>query len=116
MPDPQMQQDTAPNAPFGDSAATGATGNPGYDAAARQQIGIVVMALERILPLAGSGSDVGKEVLKAISALSKFVPPGSVTPAAQMNQIQNTAIQAQQNGATAAQLRQGQQPQQQAAA
>jgi hypothetical protein len=47
----------------------GSTPNKGYEAA-------------------GLGSDVGKAVLDALSKLVKFVPSGSVTPAAQKNTIE----------------------------
>lgn len=62
-----------------------------------QQLGLVVQRLQEILPQVGSGSDAGQAILKALTGLSKFVPPGSVTPAAQNQQIQRLQ-QAQQQG------------------
>jgi hypothetical protein len=74
--------------PFGSTPAVGSTPNKGYEAAGLQKLGVVVKQLEALLPEVGAGSDVGKEVLKALSGLVKFVPAGSVTPAAQKNQIE----------------------------
>lgn len=50
-----------------------------------------------MVPLVGAGSDVGQAVLDALKKLSKFVPPGSVTPAAQRNQLEATAMKQGQN-------------------
>ena len=85
-------------APFGTSPATGPTPNRGYEAAGLQRLGLVVKQLEEILPLVGAGSEMGKEVLKALNALVKLVPAGSVSPAAQKNNIQQIAARnAQEN-------------------
>jgi hypothetical protein len=53
-----------------------------------QKLGVVVKQLESILPELGASSEAGAAVLKALTALTKFVPPGSVTPAAQKNSIE----------------------------
>ena len=74
--------------PFGQTPATGATPNKGYEAAGMQKLGVVVKQLESILPELGASSEAGAAVLKALTALTKFVPPGSVTPAAQKNSIE----------------------------
>ena len=66
----------------------GSTPNKGYEAAGLQKLGVVVKQLESLLPEVGAGSDVGKAVLDALSKLVKFVPSGSVTPAAQKNAIE----------------------------
>ena len=58
-----------------------------------QELGVIVKALEKILPQLGATSDAGQAVLKALNSLTKFVPAGSVTPAAQKN-----SIEAQQRG------------------
>lgn len=67
----------------------GSTPNKGYEAAGLQKLGVVVKQLESLLPEVGAGSDVGKAVLDALSKLVKFVPAGSVTPAAQKNAIES---------------------------
>ncbi len=94
--------------PFGTSPATGPTENRGMEMAGLQQLGVVIKALERILPLVGAASDSGKDVLKALNSLSKHVPAGSVTPAAEQNQLQQAQIRSVQAGQQAAQLRQQQ--------
>ena len=74
--------------PFGSTPATGATPNKGYEAAGLQKLGVVVKQLEALLPEVGAGSDIGKAVLESLNKLVKFVPAGSVTPAAQKNSIE----------------------------
>ena len=75
--------------PFGSTSATGSTPNKGYEAAGLQKLGVVVKQLETLLPEVGAGSDVGKAVLEALNKLVKFVPAGSVTPAAQKNSLES---------------------------
>jgi hypothetical protein len=48
----------------------------------------VVKQLEALLPEVGASSEPGQAVLKALNSLVKFVPAGSVTPAAQKNSIE----------------------------
>src|ERR1700733_6393074 len=74
--------------PFGQTPATGATPNKGYEAAGMQKLGVVVKQLESLLPEVGASSEAGQAVLKALNSLVKFVPNGSVTPAAQKNSIE----------------------------
>ena len=105
-------------APFGQSPVTGPTPNKGFEAAALKRMGLVVRQLEELLPLAGAGSDVGKDVLKALNILVKHVPSGSVTPADEKAQLERMSMANTQNNAQMQALRQQmmkQQPQQQAA-
>lgn len=74
--------------PFGSTPATGATPNRGYEAAGLQKLGVAVKQLEALLPELGASSEAGQAVLKALNSLVKFVPQGSVTPAAQKNSIE----------------------------
>jgi hypothetical protein len=74
--------------PFGQTPATGATPNKGYEAAGLQKLGVVVKQLEGLVAELGATSEPGQAVLKALSSLVKFVPQGSVTPAAQKNSIE----------------------------
>ena len=74
--------------PFGQTPATGATPNKGYEAAGLQELGVIVKQMEKILPQLGASSDPGKAVLECLNKLVKFVPAGSVTPAAQKNSIE----------------------------
>jgi hypothetical protein len=74
--------------PFGQTPATGATPNKGYEAAGLQELGVIVKQMEKILPQLGASSYPGKAVLDCLNKLVKFVPAGSVTPAAQKNSIE----------------------------
>jgi len=98
--------------PFGQTPATGATPNKGFEAAGMQELGVVVKQLEKILPQLGAGSEAGQAVLKALNSLVKFVPAGSVTPAAQKNSIEaqqrNLAQNNQQMQALKQRMMQGQ--------
>ncbi len=86
-----------PQQPFGSTPATGSTPNKGYEAAGLQKLGGVVKILEGLIPEVGASSDIGKAVLECLNKLVKFVPAGSVTPAAQKNNIEAQQRQAAQN-------------------
>ena len=91
---PQQQ----PQPPAGVSPATGPTPNRGYEAAAAQRLGVVIKQLEELVSLAGATSEVGQAALKMLNIGVKLVPAGSVTPAAQKNNIEQMAMKnAQQN-------------------
>jgi hypothetical protein len=53
-----------------------------------QKLGVILKQMESALPEVGASSDAGKALLNAMSALAKFVPAGSVTPAAQKNSLE----------------------------
>ncbi len=98
--------------PFGQSPASGPTPNKGFEAAAAQRLGIVIKQLEELVSMAGATSEVGQAALKMLNIGVKLVPAGSVTPAAQKNNIeqmaQKNAQQNQQMQALKAQRMQGQ--------
>jgi hypothetical protein len=109
--------------PFGQTPATGSTPNKGFEAAGLQKLGVVVKQLEGLVAELGSSSEPGQAVLKALSSLVKFVPAGSVTPAAQKNSIEAQMRQQAQGNQQMAALKQramqgqgGGQPQPQGAA
>lgn len=86
-----------------------------------QKLGVVVKQLESILPELGASSEAGQAVLKALNSLVKFVPAGSVTPAAQKNSIEAQQRNMMQNNQQMQALKQrmqgaGGQPQPQGAA
>ena len=90
---PQQQQ-----APFGSSPATGPTPNKGFEAAAAQRLGLVIKQLEELISMSGATSEVGQAALKMLNIGVKLVPAGSVTPAAQKNNIEQMAMKnTQQN-------------------
>lgn len=103
-------------APFGQSPVTGPTPNKGFEAAALKRVGLVVKQLSELLPLAGAGSDVGKDILKALNILAKHVPSGSVSPADEKGEMERRSMANTQNNAQMQALRQSQQPPQQAQA
>ncbi len=91
---------------MGASSATGPTPNRGLEAAGMQKLGLIVKQLTELLPLLGAGSEPGQAVLKTLSSLSKFVQPGSVTPAAERNITEQQMIQQVQNAAMLQQMKQ----------
>lgn len=94
--------------PFGSSGATQPTANKGFEAAGLQRLGMVVKQLEQLIPMLGSGSEIGKDVLKALNSLVKHVPPGGASPAAEKNNIEQMAMQNAQRAQQAQQMRQSQ--------
>jgi len=112
---PAATQQQPPQPPFGSSSATGPTQNKGYEAAAAQRLGLVIKQLEELIPLAGAASDIGKACLDALNKLVKFVPAGSVSPAAEKNNIEQMAMRNAQSNQQMQALKQMQaqpQPQQ----
>lgn len=85
------------SAPFGTPNATGPSPNLGYEAAGLQRLGSIVKQLEELIPLLGATNDAGKACLDALNKLVKFVPPGSVTPASERNQIEQMMMRNTQN-------------------
>lgn len=96
----------AQQAPFGTSAATGPSPNLGYEAAGLQKLGSIIKQLEQLIPLLGATTDPGKAALDALNKLVKFVPPGSVTPASERNNIESMLQQNVQNNQQVQALRQ----------
>lgn len=100
--------------PFGASPATGPTPNKGYEAAVLQRLGLVTKQLTEMLSLAGATSDIGRDLMKALNILVKHVPAGSVSPAAEKQNIDRMAMSNTQNNqqmqALKQQAAQGQQP------
>ena len=71
---------------------------------------MVVSILERLIPLLGAGTEPGQDALESLRKLAKHIPPGTVSPAAQQNQMQQMQMrQAQMRGM----MQQPQQPMQQ---
>ncbi len=94
--------------PFGTANATGPTPNRGYEAAGLQRLGLVVKALEELIPMFGAASEPGKACLDALNKLVKFVPAGSVTPASERANIENMAMKNTQQNQQMQALRQQQ--------
>lgn len=98
MPQAGAQPGSQPQQPpFGSTSATGPTENKGYEAAGLQRLGVTIKALEALIPMLGSASDAGKDVLKALNLLVKHVPSGSVTPAAEKRSLEEAQMRNTQN-------------------
>lgn len=95
--------------PFGQSPAVGATPNRGFEAQGVQRLGAVIKMLEQLIPMVGAVSEIGKDVMQAITKLSKHIPAGAVTPQAERNTLEAAQIRNMQNS----QLQQLQSAQQQ---
>ena len=78
--------------PFGSTPATAPTPNKGFEAAGAQKLGIMLKMATNILPMVGPASDIGQVLLDFLKKASKFVPSGSVTPAAEKNNIEGMAM------------------------
>jgi len=99
---------------MGASPATGPTPNRGFEAAGLQKMGMVVKLLEEIIATSGAVSEVGKAALEMLNKGVKLVPAGSVSPAAEKNNINQMAMKNSQNNQQMQMLRQqqaGAQPQ-----
>lgn len=79
---------------MGASPMTGPTPNAGYKAAGLQKLGSALKQLETLVPLFGATSEEGQAVMKALSSLGKFVPPGSVTPASDSSNMAQAQMKA----------------------
>lgn len=117
MPEAGIPQQAAPaapaqgqSAPMGVSSVTGPTPNRGYEAAVQQRLGVYLPKLIELIPMAGAGSEVGQALLDAVKKLSKFVQPGSSSPAAEQNELQRAQQQNAQNRASAQQMGRPQMP------
>lgn len=101
MPDtpPAAAPQQPQQAPFGQSPATGPSPNKGFEAAAAQRLGIVIKQLEELVSMAGATTEVGQAALKMLNIGVKLVPAGSVTPAAQKNNLEQMAMKNAQGNA-----------------
>lgn len=109
-PLPQLGAGTMPGQPpFGSSPATSPTPDRGSQVKALSQLRVAVRILEMLVPTLGAGSEPGQAVLKAITTLSKFVPPGSTAGGVEKNTMQDLLMQqAQQSPMMAAMKAMGQ--------
>lgn len=74
-----------------------ATGNPGLQADAMSKVHTAIQLLEQALPNLPVGSDPHKDVLDAISKLSKTAPASEAIPGVQTSQLAGLQRQAQQS-------------------
>ena len=71
-----------------------------------QRVGVLVKQMTEILPQVGATSEMGQTLMKCMTMLSKHVPPGSTSNAAEKNSIEKMAIQNQQNSGMVQQMKQ----------
>ena len=104
---PAAGGDSPQQAPMGVSSVTGPTPNKGYEAAAVQRLGVLINGLTDMFKMVGAGSEIGKDILKIINIAAKHVPPGTVSPAGEKNQLEQMAMKNAQNGQQMAALKPG---------
>lgn len=62
-----------------------------------QKLGVALQALQEALPMLGTGSEPWKKINKIVDDLAKLVPPGTMSPAVNRNQLEQTAMKQGQN-------------------
>lgn len=71
--------------PPGSSPATMPVPNRGAEASAIAGLSAISDLLLRLVTQVGAGSDIGKDVLKSISLITKHIPPGSTAQGVQQS-------------------------------
>jgi hypothetical protein len=74
------------------------TPDRGSQAAALAQVAWAVRILEQALPALGATSEPGKDIMKALSALSKHAEPGQFSAGTQQSMMQKMLMEGQQKG------------------
>jgi hypothetical protein len=106
-PLPVVGQSSPPGAmPVGNAGgATLPAANRGLQAKGLTQVQTAVRILEQALPLLGADSDPGRDVIKALTSLSKHIPPGSTSPGVERTGLQTMMQQQRQDQPNIALLR-----------
>ena len=60
------------------------------------KLGLIVRLLESLVPSLGAGTEAGKDVLKALTSLSKHVPPGAVSPGVEQTSLMKLMVDQKQ--------------------
>ena len=69
------------------------------------QLNQAVRLLGQVVPLLGAGTEAGKDVLKALTTLSKHVSPGAVSPGIERTALQRLMMQQRQQAPQIAAMR-----------
>ena len=94
---PQPGAGTQPGQPpFGSSPVSAPTPNRGLQAAALAQVVWAVRLLEKALPGIGAATPAGKDIMKAISNLTKHIPAGAASPGMEQTALQGLMQSAKQ--------------------
>lgn len=59
-------------------------------------MGLILDAIAETIPLVGAASEAGQALTEAMRKISKFVPPGAVTPADKQNAMRQQMLKNQQ--------------------
>lgn len=70
------------------------------------RVGLIIRLMEMTLPEVGTGSEVGRDLLKSLQTLAKHVPTGSVPPGVEMAELAKLAQKVKEQGVQVAQMRQ----------
>ena len=85
--------------PVGSSPATQPMPNKGNEASGLAKLGLVIRLMENLVPLLGTGSEAGKDVLQALSRLAKHVPAGMFSQGVEKSAMDGAAQQNRQMAA-----------------
>jgi len=91
--------------PAGPLSATQPSPNRGLQAQGLSQVQWAVRLLERALPSLGVETEVGKDVMQALTRLSKHIPAGSTSPGVDNSALSQITNQARQESPMLALLR-----------
>jgi hypothetical protein len=69
------------------------------------QLGLIVKLMEEAIPKIGATSEAGKDLLQALTRISKHIPPGTVSPASENNQLESLRMKQAQAGPQIAAMR-----------
>jgi hypothetical protein len=84
--------------PFGGAGgASMPTPNKGAEANGTALIQVAIKVLEKVIPMVGVTSEIGKDVIKSLNTLAKIAPPGSGSPGVEQNAMQNLMLQQKQD-------------------
>lgn len=79
------------------------------EAAALQRVGVIIKQVQDAMQMVGAGSELGKDLLKALNILVKLSPAGNVSNASERNMLEQSLMRNTQNGQQQAMLKQSQQ-------
>lgn len=80
----------------GAGGATMPTPNRGMQAAAMAQLTQAIRIMEKALPMVGVETEMGKDVMKALTQLSKHIPAGSGSPGVENQALQKMMMEQKQ--------------------
>lgn len=73
------------------------TPNRGLQANAIAQLTHCIRIMEKALPMVGVETEMGKDVMKALTTLSKHIAPGSGSPGVEQNALMQMMMQQKQD-------------------